>query len=352
MIYYIPLSFTCCQLNKQNNQLTLSAIHVNSNKYNTISNIKIKTGEGRLGIDSHADMSCAGKHARIVGIEEGQTSTVYPFDDSMKPTKEVKTIHVAYAYDDPNGQTTILQINHCLDFTKTMEHSIVSTNQARANNVIINDCPKLFDQTNTSTQSIIFPDNSNEIAIHFHGPVPYIPIRYPTDDDLDGSCPTVHLTAEEGWNMDLIPLSHNVSSLSNQDSILDTYLMQNDLLERLHDTIYLSGITHKSEKSIRPETLASMWNISLENARRTIDNTTQRHVRLLTNTSVYRRFKTLTHQRQYRQLGGYLGKFSSDTFKAKIRSTRGNLYAQLFCNRGNFTHVVPIPKKSSVQMQL
>ena len=91
--------------------------------------------------------------------------------------------------------------------------------------------------------------------------------------------------------MDLIPLSHKDSSLSTQGSILDNYLMQNDLLERLHDTIHLSGIAHKSEKLIRPETLASMWNIALENAKRTIDNTTQRHVRLLSNTSMYRRFK-------------------------------------------------------------
>ena len=156
-----------------------------------------------------------------------------------------------------------------------MEHSIICTNQARANNVIVNDCPKIFDLTNTTTQSIIFYNNSNEIPIHFHGPVSYIPIRYPTDDDLDGSCPTVHLTVEEVWNMDLITLSHKVSSLSTQDSILDNYLMQNELLERLHDIIHLSGIAHKSEKSIRPETLASMWNISLGNAKITIDNTTQ-----------------------------------------------------------------------------
>ena len=258
MIYYTSSLFTCCQSYEPINYLTLSAIHVDSSKHHTISNIHLNTDEGRLGIDSHADMSCAGKHARIVGIEEGQTSTVYPFDDSMKPTKEVKTVHVAYAYDAPNGQTTILQINHYLDFTNTMEHSIICTNQARANNVIVNDCPKIFDQTNVSTQSIIFPNSSNEIPINFHGPVPYIPIRYPTDNDLDGSCPTVHLTAEEGWNMDLIPLSHKVSSISTQDSILDTYLMQNDLLERLHETVQLSGVAHKSEKSIRPETLASM----------------------------------------------------------------------------------------------
>ena len=137
MIYYTSSLFTRCQLYETNNPLTLSAIHVDSSKYH-ISNIHLKTDEGRLGIDSHADMSYAGKHARIVGIEEGQTSTVYPFDDSMKPTKEVRTIHVAYAHDAPNGQTTILQINHCLDFTNTMEHLIICTNQARANNIIVN----------------------------------------------------------------------------------------------------------------------------------------------------------------------------------------------------------------------
>ena len=296
-------------------------------------------------------MSCAGKQARIIAIEEGQTSTVYPFDDSMRPSKGIRTVHVAYAYDAPNGQTAILQVNHCLDFTSTMENSIVCTNQARANNIIVNDCPKLFDLTHTSTQSVIIPDNSIEIPIHYHGPVPYIPIRYPTDEDLDGTCPTIHLTAEEGWNMDLVPLSHHVSSYSSETE-LDAYLLKTDLLARLHDTIHLSGITHNNELSTKPEILASMWDISLENARRTIDNTTQRHVRLLSNTSVYRRFKTLTHQRQYRQLGGYLGKFASDTFKAKIKSTRGNLYAQLFCNRGNFTHVVPIPTKSSANAAL
>ena len=67
---------------------------------------------------------------------------------------------------------------------------------------------------------------------------------------------------------------------------------------------------------------------------------------------MYRRFKTLTHQRQYKQLGGYLGKFASDTFKANILSTQGSLYSQLFCNRGNFTHVVPISAKSDANAAL
>ena len=79
--------------------------------------------------------------------------------------------------------------------------------------------------TNTSTQSIIFPHNDTELPILFNGPVPFIPVRYPTDEDIE-TCPTIHLTAEEGWNMDLIPLSHSISSITTQDSILDPYLLQ------------------------------------------------------------------------------------------------------------------------------
>ena len=40
--------------------------------------------EARLGIDSHADISCAGKLARIIEVIEGGTCTVHPFNDSMK----------------------------------------------------------------------------------------------------------------------------------------------------------------------------------------------------------------------------------------------------------------------------
>ena len=115
MICYTYSLFICCQHYENKQYLTLSAIHVDSSIEQAISKIKSNPSEGRLGIDSHANMSCAGKQARIIAIEEGQTSTVYPFDDSMRPSKGIRTVHVAYAYDAPNGQTAILQVNHCLD---------------------------------------------------------------------------------------------------------------------------------------------------------------------------------------------------------------------------------------------
>ena len=50
--------------------------------------------EACLGIDSHADISCAGKLARIIEVIEGETCTVHPFNDSMKPMKNVQTVNV------------------------------------------------------------------------------------------------------------------------------------------------------------------------------------------------------------------------------------------------------------------
>lgn len=91
-------------------------------------------------------MSCDGKNARIYAIKEGVTSTVHLFNDSMAPSTKIKTVHVKYAHDTQCSCTFILQVNYCLDFTKTMEHPILCTNQARAHAEIINDYPKLFDK--------------------------------------------------------------------------------------------------------------------------------------------------------------------------------------------------------------
>ena len=71
----------------------ISAVHVCRGSPPVISAIQSdNTIEARLGIDSHADISCAGKLARIIEVIEGETCTVHPFNDSMKPMKNVQTV--------------------------------------------------------------------------------------------------------------------------------------------------------------------------------------------------------------------------------------------------------------------
>ena len=87
-------------------------------------------------------MSCAGKYARIIEYIEGEVSAVHAFSDSIKPINNVTTVNVAFAYNADDGQVFILRLNHCLDFTSQMQHSILCANQYRAHNNIVDDTPK------------------------------------------------------------------------------------------------------------------------------------------------------------------------------------------------------------------
>lgn len=84
----------------------------------------------RLGMDSHADVTCVGKHARIVSVVEGTVSSVYPFNDSYDPMTNVRTVNAAFATQTVEGETVILHLNNALDFSHNMQHSLLCTNQA------------------------------------------------------------------------------------------------------------------------------------------------------------------------------------------------------------------------------
>ena len=98
-----------------------------------------------LGLDTHADISCAGKDAHILSRIEGKTCSVHPFNDSYEPMSGVDIVNVLFKYENCEGDQYVLEVNQCLDFTTTMNHSILCTNQARHNGVIINDVPRRCD---------------------------------------------------------------------------------------------------------------------------------------------------------------------------------------------------------------
>jgi len=139
----------------------------------------------RLGLDSHTDVHCLGRHARVIEVLEGETCSVQPFNDSYSPMTGVRIVNGCMAYDTLDGQTYIMDINQALDFTNTMENSLLCINQARAHGVVIEDVPRFLD--NNSRHSITFPDDGVELSLLLHGPVSYLPVRYPTDDKLS-SC--------------------------------------------------------------------------------------------------------------------------------------------------------------------
>ena len=119
----------------------------------------------RLGIDSHADVTCVGRHARILSVVDGLVSTVHPFNDSYEPMRQIKTVNAAFATQTSEGETVILILNNSLDFTHNMEHSLLCTNQARSNGVVVDDVPFELDHKGSSSYSIFFPEMGVSIPL-------------------------------------------------------------------------------------------------------------------------------------------------------------------------------------------
>ena len=293
----------------------------------------------RLGIDSHADMSCVSAHAAILEVYEGQLCNVMPFNDTYSAIKGVRTVNAAYAHDSDDGTTYLLEVNQALDFSDSMYHALLCPNQARMNGVIIEDCPRMLDHTGKSSHSVYFPKEDIRLPLQMKFPISYLPVRRPTSEELD-TCQILTLTSTDQWAPELFETMNCNALQATEPHSLDS-----DLSSVLSKNIHVSSLSTSPRKSVTAEQLASLWNISLQDAKATIQGTTQDYIRQIEG-KLSRRVKTRAHQRQYRQLGGYLGNFCSDTFHSKIPSLRGNQYVQLFCNRGNFVFSCPMKLKS------
>ena len=293
----------------------------------------------RLGLDSHADMSCVGRHAHIYEVYHGKVCNVFPFNDSYEPIENIATVNAAFAYDTDDGETYIIELNQCLDFTNSMEHSLLCTNQARMNGIMIDDCPVALDPTGRSTHSIYFPEEDKRLPLLSKFPISFLPVRKPLQEELD-TCPVLTLTSADEWDSTLFEdIDKRIHSLAQNT------LVKEDFASILSRSVYIDAIHHTSGQELTPSDLARLWGISLESAKKTLSSTSQDYIRKLSG-KISRRFKTNAHQRQYKQLGGYLSKFCSDTFQSNVESTRGNTYVQLFSNRGNYTSCYPMKSKA------
>ena len=159
----------------------LRNIHSSKRSFDTSLTETELTNGCKLGMDSHADVSCVGKHARITDIFHGKTFKVQPFNDSYTPMENIRTVNAAFAHDTLDGQSYILHLNQALDFTRTMEHSLLCPNQARINGLIVEDVPIHLDHTNNSSHSITVPEMDIKLPLSQEGSISYLPVRYPSD---------------------------------------------------------------------------------------------------------------------------------------------------------------------------
>ena len=117
------------------------------------------------------------------------------------------------------------------------------------------------------------------------------------------------------------------------------------------DDFFASGVHGGSEVGIDVKHLSKVWQISYEDAKRTIDATTQ-HGTHLPNPAMNQNYTTNDRMLRYRRINQY---FFMDTFFATKKggtSSRGNTCCQLFVTDKGFIYVVPMKRKSEVLLAI
>ena len=166
-------------------------------------------------------------------------------------------------------------------------------------------------------------------------------VRYSTDDDLE-RCEEIELTSEfDMWD----PINEDCTSAS---SLLISNEVNSELKDDFDSKIpyaCISSLRRESTSDVNAYDLSKLWNIYIKDAEMTLNSTTNNSIRL-NEGRLTRRYKTEAHQRQYKQLGGYLSQFYSDTFFSGVESARGNTCVQLFTNKGGFVRTYQIADNS------
>jgi hypothetical protein len=309
--------------------------------------------ESFIELDSHADTTCVGANCRVIAYSD-KVCSVSPYHPKYKSLENVPIVQAGTAYDDQNtGKTYILVMNQSLYMGDTLPTTLLNLNQARSNNIIVDDVLQQFG----GTHSIFIPQHDLRIPLTVKGVFSCLPVRLPTVEEIE-TCEWVELTSSDEWNpkSDMLeereriyqidqapkPVQHRILNCVNTISL-------QPLLSCASEPAELSTIC-SAQSSLRKHyvdapMLAKQWGIGLETATRTLNATTQLAIRQAIH-PIQRRFRTEVMQLRYPRLGGRHGRFYTDTFFAKTPSLGGAKMAQVYTNDVNFTKIVPMKAKS------
>ncbi len=142
-----------------------------------------------------------------------------------------------------------------------------------------------------------------------------------------------------------------LSSIEEEDPLdIDSDVDLDDAVD-LDDYFSISATHAKKPRMLDPTHLSKIWRISHDEAKRTIDVTSQWVLRW-DDPTLSRNYGTGDQMLWYRCIHTY---FYMDTFfasKKKGKSTRGNTCCQLFVTDKGFIYVVPMRRKSDMPVAL
>ena len=279
-------------------------------------NTKIDVFDGRVELDTHADTFVAGRNCLLMGYSE-RVCDVIPYSDEYEAKHGVPIVKVATGYTNSNGIRYILIFNEAL-WIPELENSLCNPNQLRDYGIEVQDNPyarePMFIRKDDEDEKFVGCLKSSGTNI-------FMDTWTPTDSDLS-EYPHIVLTSSEPWNPYLVRFpgiseldvqeieGRNVSVVGTDfregmadsaygdpyheairifnlgafsrricsSKIIETKVSAGPISEDqiLPPRTFLSSNRHSNTT---PEDLSEAWNISIQQARLTLETTTQHHLR-------------------------------------------------------------------------
>ena len=321
---------------------------------------------GRLGIDTWADTSCAGKHAYVEEFIEGASVTATGFTHSLGKLENLPIANVVYAYDYNDGTTILLENNNAIYLGDAMNDSLLNPIQSEENDVRIDIRPRRYYPNDPLAQTVTFSDGTT-LPVLYDGVLPYLPVRRPTANELD-SCRRLEISSRYKWDpyvlhgsfsqvshdhehdpsfiideLQLDPISCHLHSIGLHAVLSSEQLITAPQDSDEYSTIY--ALKSRTSSSITPEALSRGWHIGLSTALRTLKATTHEHIR--STGLLSKRFRTDKSQLRYKQLSRRYGTFYCDYLKATFKSVRGFIGGVLYTNKQSFKKFFPCTSETS-----
>jgi hypothetical protein len=145
-------------------------------------------------IFTRADTVCGGKGWRVYELTE-KVCDVGAYHESLLSMRDVPVATIVTAYEHTDGRTLILAAPQALFFGDTMDASLIPPAQLQSHGLVVDTCLKQFSK-GKSLHGIYVPERD---LFHSEGCILYLPIRLPTDAEMDTS-EWVWLTSEDEWN--------------------------------------------------------------------------------------------------------------------------------------------------------
>ncbi len=276
--------------------------------------------ETTLELDSHANTCVLGRGALIV-LDYNRPVSIVGYDESLG-SKTYQTVSGVVAYDDPQtGRTLHLIINQAIHIPH-LDHHLLCPMQCCVNDMTVNILPKFLATDPTDqTHALTLTDPNNPLQpvilpLILRGVTLVLNVRSTTIDEFNShDYLRLHLTSEtltwdpttdlyENQENAMMDYSGNIvhdAAVRGPNLILNgLHSLTTDLADLMHDCNFhqvstahivvssfdssLSG--HVRSRKVVPidfMTLAGRWMIAPDQAKETVQRTTQRGVRTCLN---------------------------------------------------------------------